>query len=82
MPPQKPPVAIKLPFTPVRLSDRDSLPPESRVGEEGLMEFLFPEVLRILVAVFLVVALIKFLAWLVRGFGSEQTGAASRRSGG
>jgi len=43
------------------------------------MEFLFPEVLRILVAVFLVVALIKFLAWLMRGFGSEQTGAASRR---
>jgi hypothetical protein len=38
------------------------------------MEFLFPEVLRILVAVFLVVALIKFLAWLVRGLGYEQTG--------
>ena len=63
----------------MRLSDRDSLPPESRVGEEGLMQFLFPEVLRILVAVFLVVALIKFLAWLVRGLGYEQTGAASRR---
>ena len=45
------------------------------------MEFLFRKAqwLRILVAVFLVVALIKFLAWLVRGFGSEQTGAASRR---
>ena len=46
------------------------------------MEFLFREAqyrLRILVAVFLVVALIKFLAWLVRGFGSEQTRAASRR---
>ena len=43
------------------------------------MEFLFPEVLRILVAVFLVVALIKFLAWLVRGFGSEQTGSPPRR---
>ena len=44
------------------------------------MEFLFPEVLRILVAVFLVVALIKFLAWLVRGFGSEQTRVKSRRA--
>jgi len=46
------------------------------------MEFLFREAqygLRILVAVFLMVALIKFLAWLMRGFGSEQTGAASRR---
>jgi hypothetical protein len=42
------------------------------------MEFLFPEVLRIMVTVSLV-ALIKFLAWLVRGFGSEQTGAASKR---
>jgi hypothetical protein len=46
------------------------------------MEFLFREAqfgLRTLVAVFLMLALIKFLAWLVRGFGSEQTGAASRR---
>jgi hypothetical protein len=46
------------------------------------MEFLFREAqfgLRILVAVLLVLALIKFLAWLMRGFGSEQTGAASRR---
>jgi hypothetical protein len=46
------------------------------------MEFLFREAqygLRILVAVFLPVALIKVLTWLVRGFGSEQTGAASRR---
>jgi len=45
------------------------------------MEFLFREAqygLRILVAVFLVVALIKFLAWLLRGLGYEQTGAASR----
>jgi hypothetical protein len=44
------------------------------------MEFLFREAqygLRILVAVFLVLALIKFLACLVRGFGSEQSGAAS-----
>ena len=44
------------------------------------MEFLFREAqygLRILVAVFLVVALIKFLAWLVRGFGSEQTGVSA-----
>ena len=46
------------------------------------MEFLFREAqfgLRILVAVLLVLALIKFLAWLMRGFGSEQNGAASRR---
>jgi hypothetical protein len=35
------------------------------------MGFLF---LDALVAVFLVLALIKLLAWLVRGFGSEQTG--------
>jgi len=45
------------------------------------MEFLFREAqfgLRILVAVLLVLALIKFLAWLMRGFGSEQTGTASR----
>ena len=45
------------------------------------MEFLFREAqfgLRILVAVLLVLALIKFLAWLMRGFGSEQTGAASK----
>jgi flagellar biogenesis protein FliO len=46
------------------------------------MEFLFREAqygLRVLVAVFLVLALIKFLAWLVRGFGSGRTGAASGR---
>jgi len=45
------------------------------------MEFLFGEGqygLRILVAVFLVLALIGVLAWLVRGFRSERTGAASR----
>jgi hypothetical protein len=40
------------------------------------MGFLF---LDALVAVFLVLALIKLLAWLVHGFGSEQTGATSRR---
>jgi hypothetical protein len=46
------------------------------------MEFLFREAqygLRILVTVLLVLALIKFLAWLVRDSGSEQTGAASRQ---
>ena len=46
------------------------------------MEFLFREGqygLRILVAVFLVLALIGVLAWLVRVFRSERTGAASRR---
>ena len=46
------------------------------------MEFLFGEGqygLRILIAVFLVLALIGFLAWLVRAFRSERTGAASRR---
>jgi len=46
------------------------------------MEFLFGERqygLRILVAVFLVLALIGVLAWLVRVFRSERTGAASRR---
>ena len=40
------------------------------------MGFLF---LKALAAVFLVLALIKLLAWLVRGFGPEQTGTASRR---
>jgi flagellar protein FliO/FliZ len=46
------------------------------------MEFLFGEGqygLRILVAIFLVLALIGVLAWLVRVFRSERTGAASRR---
>jgi flagellar biogenesis protein FliO len=45
------------------------------------MEFLFGEGqygLRILVAVFLVLALIGVLAWLVRVFRSERTGAASK----
>jgi hypothetical protein len=35
----KPPAAIKLPFAPVRLSDRDSLPPEElswRGGGDGV----------------------------------------------
>ena len=47
------------------------------------MEFLFGEGqygLRILLAVFMVLALIGFLAWLVRAFRSERTGAASRRA--
>ena len=46
------------------------------------MEFLFGEGqygVRILVAVFLVLALIGVLAWFVRVFRSERTGAASRR---
>ena len=47
------------------------------------MEFLFGEGqfgLRILLAVFLALALIGVLAWLVRRFRSERTGAASRRA--
>ena len=45
------------------------------------MEFTFGEgQLGILVAVFLVLALIGFLAWLVRAFRSKRTGAASRRA--
>jgi hypothetical protein len=45
------------------------------------MEFLFGEgQLGILVAVFLVLALIGVLAWLVHVFRSERTGAVSRRA--
>jgi flagellar biogenesis protein FliO len=45
------------------------------------MEFLFGEgQLGILVAVFLALALIGVLGWLVRRFRSERTGAASRRA--
>jgi flagellar biogenesis protein FliO len=47
------------------------------------MDFLFGEGqfgLRILVAVFLVLALIGGLAWLVRVFRFERTGTASRRA--
>ena len=45
------------------------------------MEFLFGEgQLGIVVAVFLVMALIGVLAWLVRRFRSERTGAASTRA--
>ena len=47
------------------------------------MEFLFGEGqfgLRILLAVFLALALIGVLAWWVRRFRSERTGAASRRA--